>query len=152
MPRQRENTGRPRSRPRRSSSRGRPRGRGGRPHPTASQRLERRQNLQEQRRANRRQLQDQRRDPVSEFVPQAYFLRLQQTIQARRTHDKLPKTFCSARLFLKDGEVETHNVGTMDKLCRHCAAKLYSRELKDGASYICCHKGKIRLEPIIVCD
>lgn len=111
------------------------------------QRRERdRNNLNQTRAAQRQQLFLSRRHTL----PQQYFLRLHEEIDARIRQHKLPKTYCSARLLLPEEQIELHSVGDMDKICKHCSAMLYAGEVSDGSSSICCHKGKISLPPVTV--
>lgn len=78
--------------------------------------------------------------------------RLKIDIERTRVQDKLPMTYCCARLLQKDCDVTKHSVGPMNKICKYCGAKLFSLEVSEGSSSLCCHKGKINVPEVVVCD
>lgn len=146
--------------------RGRPPGRRSRPLERVTERRrrntesdeQRQLRLQQDREAQRQRRQDtfntqrQQLVQVNNFVSSTYLLHLHQNISTRRRLYKLPKTYCTARLFPKDNEVQTHSVGDMDKKCVYCSARLFAGEFSDDSATMCCHKGKVKLEPIKVCE
>lgn len=78
--------------------------------------------------------------------------RLRHDINRKRAQERLPNSYCCAYLLRTDNEVQTHTVGPMTQICRYCHAKLFRGELLEGSSSICCHKGKIKLPEVVVCD
>ncbi|XP_036341341.1 uncharacterized protein LOC118750717 [Rhagoletis pomonella] len=117
--------------------------------------------LQRARECMRNQRQKQRAEQRPKFTPQfrsvlvpSYFQRLSEDVSARRRQEKLPKTYCGARLFLKDDETESNCAERMEKICEFCSAKLYPGEAADNTASICCHKSKayhqIPVHPAVV--
>lgn len=40
----------------------------------------------------------------------------------------------------------------MDKICKYCFLKLFSVEISEGTSNLCCHTDKIKLPEVVACD
>lgn len=69
-------------------------------------------------------------------------------IDHMRRVERLPATYCAARLC--NSVVPDSNMGDMNNICRYCGALLFACEFKDSSSQLCCHKGKVNLEPVDV--
>jgi len=72
-------------------------------------------------------------------------------IEHRRQADNLPTTYCAARKI--KGDVPTGSaLRLLNHLCIHCHALLFQYEVKDQSASLCCHKGKVALQDIVVPD
>ncbi|XP_055845576.1 uncharacterized protein LOC129915415 [Episyrphus balteatus] len=96
-------------------------------------------------------------EPIQQQQPStsAYHLsseRIREEINRRRSQDKLAVSYCCAWILHNDNEVQTVFVGYMNITCIHCSAKLFPLEVVSGSSNICCHKGKVTLPEVTVCD
>lgn len=69
-------------------------------------------------------------------------------IEHRRTAEKLCATYCAARLC--NSVIQYISIGDLNNICQFCGALLFACEFKDRSSQLCCHKGKIKLEPVDV--